>query len=293
MRDILKKYEFTIISPEVTNLQVSEVQTGANWLYKHIVLPQVPLLSWTLPDALSPSHREYRFCFMGSLINNERRAMVDVLLQRKDSLVVTACRGERANLNRRLRKRNASTVLYRHCDMCMVPLGDSLSDRRLFDAANAGCIPIVSQPLRPLPFPQVGKTGEGSYNSKYTGGIDWHSAVLRAPIVDLTDKSKRLLSNRLDELASLSAASMRNLRSNVLAAATKFSFSSCGGYWGLLLTLQRLNQQRMTGVTVPIDLYALLLNTDDVSTPSSSSSSSAPNSSPSSQSQLQHHQLSL
>lgn len=195
MREILKKYEFTILSPEVTNLKFSEIQTGTNWLYKHIVVPQVPLLSWTLPDALSPSHREYKFCFMGTLINKERRGLVDVMLKRKDSLVITACRNERVNLNRRLRKRNASTVLYRHCEMCMIPLGDSLSDRRLFDAANAGCIPIITNDLRPLPFPINAKDADDE-NSKYIGGIDWHNAVLRAPITDNSEQSKKILSDR-------------------------------------------------------------------------------------------------
>ena len=265
MREILKTYEFTVLSPEVTNLSPAEVDAGASWLYKHIVVPQVPLLAWSLPDALSASHREWKFCFMGtSTLNEERRAMVEVMLSREDSLVVTACRNERMGLNRRLRKRNASTILYRHCEMCLIPLGDSLSDRRLFDAANAGCVPVVSQPLRPLPFPQAaGKKGDSGgasnpTNGRYVGGIDWESSVLRMPIADSTAIGMRGLDERLDELASMPASKMMYYRSKVLTAASKFSFSPCGGYSGLLLTLQRLNQQRWQGVSVPSDLKVLM-----------------------------------
>lgn len=43
--------------------------------------------------------------------------------------------------------------IYASSDFCIVPFGDAFSSRRSFDAMRMGCVPVLTNPLMQLPFP--------------------------------------------------------------------------------------------------------------------------------------------
>jgi hypothetical protein len=47
---------------------------------------------------------------------------------------------------------DASAEVYSQCEFCPLPKVDYLSDRRFFDAMRTGCLPVLYERLRPLPF---------------------------------------------------------------------------------------------------------------------------------------------
>ncbi|QDZ23957.1 exostosin domain-containing protein [Chloropicon primus] len=252
IRDVLRDFPFTILSPEVTNLQVREAKSADNleWLSKHIVMPQPPLVAWPLEGAVSPEGRPHKFCFSGTQINNERRILSDALEKRNDSSVVAGCRRDRKSLQHHLRNNKYSaSQQYRKCEMCLVPHGDSLSDRRLFDAMASGCVPVVTPIMRPLPFAM-------------TEEVDYKSAALflKEP------KTLNDLEEQLNKIKNaMSPEKLAMYRENSVRIAQKLSFSECGGQAGLVLTLKQLQiqrEEREKGIP-PRDLTSVLLYFDN------------------------------
>lgn len=254
IRNILKDYPFTILSPEVTNLKASEALSEENqdWLARHVVMPQPPLVAWPLDGATRPQGRPYKFCFSGTQINNERRVLSDVLNRRNDSMVVAGCRRDRENLQHHLRNNKFSaTQQYRRCEMCLVPHGDSLSDRRLFDAMASGCVPVVTPLMRPLPFAM-------------TNEVDYGSAALFLR----ENMREEELESELNDLAQRFATfpeELQMLRENSVRIARKLSYSECGDQAGLVLTLNQLRVQRdlQNQGTTPYDLVSLLMEREE------------------------------
>lgn len=249
IRAVLRNYPFTILSPEVTNLQAEEARRKDNWrwLRRHVVVPQPPLVAWPLEDATSAEGRPHRFCFSGTQINNERRVLSEVLGERNDSSVVAGCRRDRTNLQHHLRNnKNSASMQYRSCQMCLVPHGDSLSDRRLFDALSSGCVPVVTPIMRPLPFAT-------------TPGVDYFKAVLFIK----PSSDARQLRAALDKIAlEVTPARLRQLRAEGARIARLLSYSECGGRSGLRLTMRQLLVQRREEEedVAPRDLTSLLLS---------------------------------
>ena len=246
IRQLLKNYPFTILSPEVTNLQQSEIRSMQNlaWLSKHVVIPQPPLVAWPLVDATDPQDRPYKFCFSGTQINKERRILSSVLSQRNDSYTVAGCRKDRKNMQHHLRNNKFSaTQQYRSCQMCLIPLGDSLSDRRLFDAMSSGCIPLVTQKMRPLPYAS-------------TREVDYRSAIFTLHHRG-TEKSIKAQLHRFEHLTP---EDLKAQREASVSIAKKLSYSDCGGHTGLVLSLYQLQVQRdlVRQGRMPIDLYSLV-----------------------------------
>ena len=259
IRQVLKNYPFTILSPEVTNLQEIEVypkksgksgkggkgkRDSTEWLGRHVVMPQPPLVAWPLADAEEEYARPYKFCFSGTQINKERRVLSRLLSERNDSYVVAGCRRDRHNLQHHLRNNKFSaTQQYRSCEMCLVPHGDSLSDRRLFDAMSSGCVPVITPKLRPLPYAMSEE-------------VDYTQATLT-----LKYKTESDLKQKLDELAGLPGDRLASYRKASVSIANKLSYSECGDYSGLFLTLNQLRLQREMQALdqLPSDLHSILL----------------------------------
>ena len=246
IRHLLKDYPFTVLSPEVTNLQAREMtKRNLPWLSRHVVIPQPPLVAWPLRDAKEIENRPHKFCFSGTQINRERRVLSAVLSQRNDSYVVAGCRLDRKKMQHHLRNNKFSaSQQYRACQMCIIPLGDSLSDRRLFDAMASGCVPVVTQKMRPLPF------------SGISPDMDYRKAIIKLH----PSGTQKDLKRQLETFESLSARDMASYREASVSIAEKLSYSECGGHSGLVLTLAQLKVQRDLEERgkLPRDLSSLL-----------------------------------
>ena len=203
-------------------------------------------MAWPLGDATEERDRPYKFCFSGTQINQERRVLSRLLASRNDSYVVAGCRADRQQLQHHLRSaRWSAAQQYRSCQMCVIPLGDSLSDRRLFDAMSSGCVPVVTQRMRPLPF---------------AGSPDLNGLYRRALVKLHHTGTEKDLRRQLETFESLSARDLQNHREASVAVAQKLSYSECGAHAGLVLTLAQLTKQRQleeAGMK-PNDLSSLL-----------------------------------
>ena len=155
-----------------------------------------------------------------------------------------SCRHERNN-------KFSATQQYRRCEMCLVPHGDSLSDRRLFDAMASGCVPVVTPLMRPLPFAM-------------TNEVDYGSAALFLR----ENMREEELESELNDLAQRFATfpeELQMLRENSVRIARKLSYSECGDQAGLVLTLNQLRVQRdlQNQGTTPYDLVSLLMEREE------------------------------
>lgn len=174
LRDLMREVPLTWLTPEVTLITGEEVRDADTaWrLARAVIVPQPPVLSRVVslrraaPAAPGVGggeegggggvgvggsgevRRPFRFALVGGIINAERRRLVRALEGRSDAFVRAACRDSRyAAIAMDLES------IYASADFCIVPMGDTLSSRRTFDALRMGCVPVLTSPLMQLPFP--------------------------------------------------------------------------------------------------------------------------------------------
>ena len=222
-RDFLRRYpRVSLFSPELKNVRSGEMEHAPAGFRRHVVVPQWP------PDfevhqvaqgkaALQP--RRYMFCFEGTQLNGQRTATALALGQRTDSFVRATCRRDRNNLNAVLNTYSPAE-LYSQCEFCPLPKGDSLSDRRFFDAMRTGCIPVLFERLRPLPF---------------VYWLDYFTWALLQTAHDVPS-----LTSAFDRLAAMSPRRRADLRAAMMDTAVQISFDACqdrAGLWYAMASL--------------------------------------------------------
>ncbi|EGD81728.1 hypothetical protein PTSG_02439 [Salpingoeca rosetta] len=157
---LLDRYpDMVVWSPEVRTLQVQDLRhpnrRQSRSLRRHVAVQQPPLLMNIPEHVFAPEWaRHYEFCFQGTLLNQQRTSIAEVLRARNDSFVFGSCRSTRTQLMFTKLSPDESRRLYSRCHYCIMPMGDSLTDQRFFDAMMVGCIPVIFEPLKPLPFAQ-------------------------------------------------------------------------------------------------------------------------------------------
>lgn len=214
--EMLKRFKSLVVwSPEVRTINKWSLGTHEMWLARHVVVPQPPLEFEINDPAFKPSwQRKFEFCFQGTQINYQRIVTAKVLANRNDSFVYAGCRRQRKSMAASQLASASSRSLYSQCEFCIMPMGDSLSDKRLFDAMMSGCIPIIYEQLKPLPFAQFLDYRKFSLHLSSTF---WKSDI----------------SGALDKIQTLSREKRSAMRHALLYAAHSISFSSSDGYSGL------------------------------------------------------------
>ena len=155
IRDLMREVPLIWLVPEITLLTAKEVADPekAWWLSRVVIIPQPPVRSRVIAveghqGYEKNSKRAFRFAFVGGIINAERRRLVRALRNRQDVFVRAGCRAERYDaFDMDLES------IYASADFCIVPSGDAFSSRRTFDALRMGCVPVLTNPLMLLPFP--------------------------------------------------------------------------------------------------------------------------------------------
>lgn len=220
-REFLRRYpEIRLMTPEVKNVLKSELHREALRMSQHIVVPQAPLeiVVYSAPFA-QDWPRPYKFCFQGTILNSQRAAVANVLSRRNDSLVKATCRRDRETAHQALNP-EASARVYAQCEFCPLPLGDSLSDTRFFDAMRSGCLPISFEALRPLPFAHW---------------LDYNSWALLQRQHD-----ERSIARAFDRLAQMPKAELHHRRQAMARTIRQITFSECAGRPGLFYALAAL-----------------------------------------------------
>ncbi|EDQ84446.1 uncharacterized protein MONBRDRAFT_30215 [Monosiga brevicollis MX1] len=229
MRQLLADYpHIKFLSPDIKNMQSHELRDPhlQPILANHVVLPQFPVDFPILTAPFDPAWpRPYRFCFQGTLLNAERTMVADALLQRNDSFVQGNCRSDRANLAATSLRTDESALLYAQCEYCPTPRGDTNCDTRFFDALRVGCIPIVTNALRPAP---------------YIRHVDYHGWVETF----LHDTNTPRFQRFLDHLANQPAHARHQQRLRMRDAALHLTHASCNGAPGLHYALASLLEDR-------------------------------------------------
>jgi hypothetical protein len=155
IRDLMREVPLIWLVPEITLLTAKEVADPEKaWrLSRVVIIPQPPVRSRVIAVEGHERYeknppRAFRFAFVGGIINAERRRLVRALRIRPDVFVRAGCRAERYDaFDMDLES------IYASADFCIVPSGDAFSSRRTFDALRMGCVPVLTNPLMLLPFP--------------------------------------------------------------------------------------------------------------------------------------------
>eukprot|EP00730_Choanoeca_flexa_P009371 TRINITY_DN12636_c1_g1_i2.p1 TRINITY_DN12636_c1_g1~~TRINITY_DN12636_c1_g1_i2.p1 ORF type:complete len:439 (+),score=71.28 TRINITY_DN12636_c1_g1_i2:1115-2431(+) len=209
-RQMLKEFpEVIFLNPEIKNLQPLELP---NPDYRnHIVTPQWPRerLDFEIfkETFASDWERPYNFCYSATNLNPSRQYTADLLMARDDSYLHSNCRATRAKVMADLQQK--STDLYSRCRFCPVPRGDAQCDIRYYDTMRAGCIPIVYEKARPLPF---------------VHRLDYDSWSL----VNF-DTSKKGLRNMFNKLASMPDAEFHRRQQLMLKTIEQLTLRDCAG----------------------------------------------------------------
>jgi hypothetical protein len=235
MREFLQQYsQVWLFSPEIKNVRMAEMRRAPSSFRRHIVVPQWPgdfqvyhanagssrsVAAGGSAATPAPVARRYMFCFQGTQVNDQRTATAKVLAQRGDSYVRAMCRRHRTESQTDMNTR-VSTELYSQCEFCPLPKGDSLSDRRYFDAMRTGCLPVVFERLRPLPF---------------ANWLDYFSWALLQLAHD-----EASLAASFNRLAAMPLAERDALREAMLHTARQMSFSACQDRAGLVYAMASL-----------------------------------------------------
>lgn len=221
-REFFRRYpQVTLWSPEIKNVRLKELQDTLPRFSQHIVVPQAPLevLVYDAPQRRDWP-RPYTFCFQGTILNEQRATLARVLGRRSDSYVRAMCRRDRETTHAAMAP-SSSAEVYAQCKFCPMPMGDSLSDTRFFDAMRTGCLPIIFERLRPLPF------------AHWLDYFSWSLLQTRHDEAALTAAFERLA--RMPEHERIQR------RASMLDTARQLSFSRCQGRPGLTYALAALN----------------------------------------------------
>eukprot|EP00899_Mesostigma_viride_P026806 jgi/Mesvir1/730/Mv17337-RA.2 len=161
--------------------------------------------------------RPFVFAFVGGVMNDERRAISASLSRRNDSFLRAWCRARRTNAART----ELLTSVYSSADFCILARGDSRSDSRLFDALRSGCIPVLTDRLRLLPFASA---------VDYGAAVVWVSSPTHADT----------MSADLDRLAAMPREEVARRRLAAVRIAQAVAMEDCGYAGGLHLAMDEL-----------------------------------------------------
>jgi len=143
-----------------------------------------------------PAHRNHSFFFAGEMFRGDSNDRLGVLAEMaavtNDSLVFFGSRG--------LSNAGYADAM-RASLFCLVPVGDTPTSRRLFDAIASGCIPVYLGNLTDMA--EATLTGES--NLPFRSAISWSSLVLPAGSMACLKADEfagaRTLGRRLERLA--------------------------------------------------------------------------------------------
>lgn len=220
----LRRYPDVVVwSPEIRTITTRQLLPPLNSVMRHVAVQQPPFLMEIPDEVFAPEwDRRFMFCFQGTQLNAQRTLTAEVLKRRGDSFVFANCRNDRKqNMYTKLSP-TTSRNLYATCQYCIMPMGDSLSDQRFFDAMIAGCIPVIYEPLKPLVFAQF---------------LDYTQFTFHVP----TPRTEPWLSKQLDAIAQTSVAKQQQMRHHLHHAIRSISFShehnNAGLHFALALTM--------------------------------------------------------
>eukprot|EP00043_Microstomoeca_roanoka_P003706 m.45304 g.45304 ORF g.45304 m.45304 type:complete len:513 (-) comp12172_c1_seq1:41-1579(-) len=216
---LLHKYpQIVFWSPEIKTLTSRSLRNDPFTFSRHVVVPQAPLDIDVYPKPfldVQENDRPFEYCFQGTLLMQQRVVASLALKERKDSFVLGNCRRDRTNMRTGILASGNSRKLYAQCNFCIMPMGDSLSDRRLFDAMSVGCVPVIFEGLKPLPFAQF---------------MDYNNFTLYLPEPESVEDVHTFM---VEQDFLLTPDVRHAMRTRMLAAVRSMSFSPAHNYAGL------------------------------------------------------------